>query len=61
MTDRQRYVPTPEEIARVCAEIREGWSDERWERQRTNADRGWMPPVIGTRDLTGMGENRGND
>tara|TARA_R110000824_G_scaffold394392_1_gene594146 strand:- start:1513 stop:1698 length:186 start_codon:yes stop_codon:yes gene_type:complete len=58
----ERYVPTPEDIIRVCAEIREGWSKERWERQRVNAERGWMPPLIGTRELTGMGESRaGND
>ncbi len=57
----ERYVPTLEEIAEECARIREGWSEERWERQRVNAERGWMPPVIGTRDLTGTGESRGND
>tara|TARA_R110002020_G_scaffold302595_2_gene517962 strand:- start:5570 stop:5752 length:183 start_codon:yes stop_codon:yes gene_type:complete len=56
----ERYVPTLEEIAEECAKIREGWSEERWERQRVNAERGWMPPVIGTRDLTGTGESRGN-
>ena len=58
---QDRYVPTPEDIIRGCAEIREGWSQERWDRQRVNAERGWMPPVIGTRDLTGTGESRGND
>ena len=57
----ERYVPTLEEIAEESARIREGWSEERWERQRVNAERGWMPPVIGTRDLTGTGESRGND
>ena len=57
----ERYVPTLEEIADECAKIREGWSEERWERQRVNAERGWMPPVIGTRDLMGTGESRGND
>ena len=57
----ERYVPTLEEIAEECAKIREGWSEERWERQRVNAERGWMPPVIGTRDLMGTGESRGND
>ena len=57
MTDRQRYVPTPEEIAAECAKIREGWSEERWERQRTQADRGWMPPVIGTNNLAGTGDS----
>jgi len=56
---KERYTPTPDEIARVCAEIREGWSEERWERQRVNAERGWMPPVIGTSNL--RGESRGND
>ena len=57
----ERYVPTLEEIAEECARIREGWSEERWERQRVTAERGWMPPVFGTRDLTGTGESRGND
>lgn len=64
VADKQRFVPTPEEIAEECAKIREGWSKERWERQKTNADRGWMPPVIGsksTRDISGTGESRGND
>ena len=41
----ERYIPTLEDIARVCAEIREGWSKERWDRQRVRAERGWMPPM----------------
>jgi len=55
----ERYIPTPDEIAEECAKIREGWSEERWERQRVNAERGWMPPVIGTRDL--IGDSRGDN
>lgn len=27
------YVPTPEEIDRECARIREGWPEARWERE----------------------------
>lgn len=29
----QEWVPTPLEIEEACAEIREGWSDDEWERR----------------------------
>lgn len=40
-----KHNPTPEEIARVCAEIREEWSERRWETQRTTQEREWLPMV----------------
>jgi hypothetical protein len=44
MSDRQP--PTPDEIRAACAVIREGWSEERWSREMTEADRRWELPVV---------------
>jgi hypothetical protein len=38
------YTPTPEEIKRVCAEIREGWNQLRWEREVPYSN--WVIPTI---------------
>ena len=35
--------PTPEEIARICAEIREEWSERKWQLQTTAKERHWDP------------------
>ena len=32
-TDRVRHEPTPEEIRKICAEIREGWTEHQIARQ----------------------------
>jgi hypothetical protein len=29
-----KYMPTPEQIAAMCAEIRAGWSDIEWHRRQ---------------------------
>ena len=52
-TSIERYVPTPEDIVRVCAEIREEWSEERWRRERNIV--GWEVPVIETKKLHDTG------
>ena len=46
MTGRERYTPTPEQIAEECRKIREGWSEDRWARQSIQAEREWNPPVM---------------
>ena len=51
---RPEFLPTPREIARQCAEIRQSWTPS--ERRRRTVDRdllaehepGWLPPVIDT-------------
>ncbi|MBX3427626.1 MAG: hypothetical protein KF688_18245 [Pirellulales bacterium] len=51
---RPEYLPTPREIARLCAVIRDSWSPS--ERRRRTVDRdlliahepAWMPPTIDT-------------
>ena len=43
-SQRERYVPTPDEIREECARIREGWSKERWAKQ--SGPKPWHPPVI---------------
>lgn len=35
-----KYNPTREEIARVCAKIREGWTPLEWERRAVRKQRG---------------------
>lgn len=35
--------PTPEEIAERAAEIREEWSQKKWDLQRTAHERHWLP------------------
>jgi hypothetical protein len=52
MTDRQRYTPTPEEIVEECAKIREGWTAERWRRQRETKE--WEVPVIEVKTLSDL-------
>jgi hypothetical protein len=42
-SQRERYIPTPEEIRIECAKIRDGWSEERWSRQTGPTP--WYPPV----------------
>jgi hypothetical protein len=49
---RERYIPTPDEIAEECAKIREGWSEERWRRQRETRD--WEVPVIKVKTLSDL-------
>ena len=39
-----RAEPTPEEIAEICAEIRKGWSAERWKRQDDRVE--WEIPLM---------------
>jgi len=41
---RSRYTPTPEEIQEECLKIREGWSKERWARERGPTP--WSIPII---------------
>jgi hypothetical protein len=41
-----QQTPTPEEIAKACAEIREGWSKQRWKNQHGHSSP-WHPPVVG--------------
>jgi hypothetical protein len=48
----ERYIPTPDEIAEECAKIREGWTEERWRRQRETKD--WEVPVIEAKTLSDL-------
>ena len=48
----ERYIPTLEEIAEECAKIREGWTEERWRRQRETKD--WEVPVIEVRTVSDL-------
>jgi len=48
----ERYIPTPDEIVEACAKIREGWSEERWRRQRETKD--WEVPVIKSKTLSNL-------
>jgi len=41
---RERYNPTPEEIAEAAAEIREGWDERKWADQEKRKD--WYAPVM---------------
>lgn len=52
---RIEYLPTPEEIAGLCAEIRSGWSRSEKRRRFVGelpaealGEIGWAPPVIDT-------------
>ena len=38
--------PTPEEIARICAEIREGWDARKWEAQQRHEESVWNPMLV---------------
>ena len=38
-----QYTPTPEEILKVCEEIREGWSADKWAAQSRIVD--WQLPL----------------
>ena len=50
MEDRSnlRHVPSPEEIAEGCRKIREGWSDERWAKERAKE---WQLPIVSAKKL----------
>lgn len=50
MTDNQRYVPTPEQIAEECEKIRSEWSEERWKKQSRAKD--WSVPIIVSKPLS---------
>ena len=41
---RERYNPTPDEIAAEAAKIREEWSERKWAEQEKRKD--WNTPVI---------------
>jgi hypothetical protein len=42
----RNYIPTPEEIEKACAKIREEWSERKWADQEKR--KGWDTPVIKT-------------
>jgi hypothetical protein len=51
---RPRYNPTPEEIAEGCRKIREGWSDERWSREKAKE---WQIPEVSAKKLPPHGHS----
>ncbi|MFO0900091.1 MAG: hypothetical protein U0836_21875 [Pirellulales bacterium] len=50
----QEYLPTPDEIARTCAEIRAGWTpEERADRWQGPKRVRWEFPQVALRDMFG--------
>jgi len=56
------YLPTPEEIARACAEIQAGWSSqERADRWQGRKRMRWEFPLVAMREVFGDGRDDGEE
>ena len=40
--------PSPQEIAKLCSEIQQQWSEKDRTRRRVTAERRWLPPMVMT-------------
>lgn len=56
------YLPTPEEIARACAEIQASWtSQERADRWQGRKRVRWEFPLVAMREVFGDGRDDGEE